>query len=103
VAGRPRILTRDRVDELAAKLAEGRTLEQACRELGVAVRSAYRWKAEGEQELGGLSPQGHLALALTRACERTMEPDWQVSAQALDALMAEFAEERLLWGGAGRD
>jgi hypothetical protein len=76
-------------------LAEGRTLEQACRELGVAVRSAYRWKAEGEQELSSLSPQGHLALELGRAraakgLGRT-EPPWQVTAGTLDALMAEFA------------
>jgi hypothetical protein len=94
VAGRPRILTRDRVDELAAKLAEGRTLEQACRELGVAVRSAYRWQAEGQEELSDLSPQGHLALALTRARDRARpEPDWQVSARTLDALLAEFKGE----------
>jgi hypothetical protein len=103
VAGRKRLLTPDLADSLAAKLAAGVTVEAASRELGLSSRLVGRWRAEGERELDGLSAEGRLALELTRARDRTQpEPDWQVSAQTLDTLLAEFGEERLLWEGAAR-
>jgi Homeodomain-like domain len=103
VAGRHRILTRNLAEELALKVADGRTVEQASRELGVSARSVHRWQAEGLRELDRLSPEAHLALELSRARDRGQpEPPWQVTAGTLDALMAEFAGERLLWSGAGQ-
>jgi Homeodomain-like domain len=92
VAGRARILTRDLAGELAGKVADGRSVEEASRELGVSPRSVHRWQAEGLRELARLSPEAHLALELRNARERGQpEPPWQVTAGTLDALMAEFA------------
>jgi hypothetical protein len=97
MAGRARILTRNLAEELAGKVADGRTVEQASRELGVSPRSVHRWQAEGQRELSSLSPEAHLALELRRARDHARpEPEWQVPAQRLSALLAEFAEERLL-------
>jgi hypothetical protein len=54
-------------------------------------------------ELDGRSAEARLALRLARARDRAqLEPDWQGSAQSLDALLAEFDQEPLLWAGAGR-
>jgi tRNA pseudouridine-54 N-methylase len=78
-------------------VADGRTVEQASREVGVSPRSVHRWQAEGERELDGLSAEARLALELTGARDRAQaEPDWHVSAHTLNALLAEFGEERLL-------
>jgi hypothetical protein len=97
MAGRSRILTRDLADELAGKVADGRTVEEASRELGVSPRSTHRWQAQGRRELEGLSPEAHLALELSRARDHARpEPAWQAPAERLSALMAEFAEDSLL-------
>jgi hypothetical protein len=97
MAGRKRLLTPDLASALAEKVAAGQTVEAASTSFGLSSRSVRRWRAEGEQELSRLSAEAQLALELTRPRDRA-EPhvDWQVSAQTLDALLAELSEERLL-------
>jgi len=68
-------------------VAAGETIEAASSSLGLSSRSVRRWRAEGERELGALSPEALLALELDQARDRA-EPglDWREAAQALEAL-----------------
>jgi transposase-like protein len=76
-------------------MSAGATVVRAAEAVGVSSRSVRRWRVQGQRELDRLTPEAKLVLELDRARDGAPEPDWQVPAQRLSALLAEFAEERL--------